>query len=119
MTNPERAMQIWQILISCAHTQQSLTYGKVADYLGYKGAGVLSQPLDLIMRYCAKQGFPPLTCLVANKETREPGSGLTTVEELTLDREAVHSKNWFALEPVQISDFEKIQEEKRHLLKPL
>ena len=51
MTRSERAMQIWQILISKADNESTITYGELADYLGFKGAGVFAQLLDCIMRY--------------------------------------------------------------------
>jgi hypothetical protein len=106
MKRSERAMQVWQILIAAAHSRQSVTYGQIAEYLEFKGAGVLSQTLDKIMRYCRSKGLPPLTCIVVNHITGIPGSGLSTVHNLPRDREAVYRKNWFALTPVQIGDFE-------------
>lgn len=106
MTRSERAMQVWQILVSAAHNRQTLTYGQVAEHLEFEGAGVLAQILGCIMGYCEAKGLPPLTCLVVNQKTGLPGAGLTTVENLPTDREAVYKHNWFALYPVQISDFE-------------
>ena len=100
-------MQIWSILISAAHGRKTLTYGDIAKYLDYKGAGVLSQPLDRVMVYCKNNGYPPLTCLVVNQETGLPGDGLTTVENLPKDREKVYQKNWYALYPPQFVDFIK------------
>lgn len=107
MTRSERAMQVWQILVGAAHNRQTLTYGQVAAYLEFEGAGVLAQILGYIMRHCEAKGLPPLTCLVVNQTTGLPGAGLTTVENLPADREAVYNKNWFALRPVQISDFDQ------------
>ncbi len=106
MTRSERAMQVWQILLGTAHNRQTITYGKVADHLEFEGAGVLGPILGCIMHYCQAKGLPPLTCLVVNQTTGLPGSGLTTVENLPTDREAVYRKNWYALYPVQIADFE-------------
>jgi len=106
MTRSQRAMQVWQILIAAAHNRQSLTYGQVAEYLQFEGAGVLAQILGQIMNYCKAKGLPPLTCLVVNQETGIPGSGLSTVADLPRDREAVYKTNWYALAPVQIPDFE-------------
>jgi hypothetical protein len=99
-------MQVWQILVSAAHNRQTLTYKHVADHLEFEGAGVLAQILDRIMRLCKAQDLPPLTCLVVNQETGLPGAGLTTVENLPKEREAVYQKNWYALAPVKIGDFE-------------
>jgi len=101
----ERAMQIWQILISAAHNRQILTYTIVADLIGM-GAGTLSQTLGMIMRYCKRNNLPPLTSLVVNKNTGQLGEGLTTVMELNRDRERVFEYNWFAHPPVQIADFD-------------
>jgi hypothetical protein len=106
MTRSERAMQVWQILVGVAHNRQTLTYGQVAEHLEFEGAGVLAQILGCIMSYCKAKGLPPLTCLVVNQTTGLPGAGLTTVENLPTDREAVYNQNWFALHPVQITDFE-------------
>jgi hypothetical protein len=85
-----------------------LTYGEVAKHLELPHANVLAQPLRLIMTYCETSGLPPLTCLVVKKETGRPGSGHPTTEDFPHDREAVFKKNWFALPPVQIKDFEAL-----------
>ena len=106
MSRSQRAMQVWQILVGAAHNRQSLTYGQVADYLEFEGAGVLAQILGQIMKYCDAKGLPPLTCLVVNQETGIPGAGLSTVADLPRDREAVFKTNWYALMPVQVADFE-------------
>jgi len=108
MSRPVRAMQVWQILIAAAHDRRTLTYGEVADLLGFEGAGVLAQILGLIMNYCEQNGLPPLTVLVVNQDSGIPGSGLTTVENLPKDRESVYRQDWYSRYPVQISDFERI-----------
>ncbi len=106
MTRSERAMQVWQILVSAAQNRQTITYGQIADHLEFEGAGVLAQILGCIMSYCDSKGLPPLTCIVVNQTTGLPGAGLTTVENLPRDREAVYNQKWFAMYPVQISNFE-------------
>ncbi len=105
MTRAERSMQVWQILIGAAHNRQTLTYKILADHLEFEGAGVFSQILGCIMKYCESKDLPPLTCLVVNQTTGLPGAGLTTVENLPTDREAVYNQNWYAMQPVQIGDF--------------
>ena len=106
MTRSERAMQVWQILLGTAHNRQTITYGQLATHLEFEGAGVFANILGCIMRYCEDNKLPPLTCLVVNQTTGLPGDGLITVEDLPKDREAVYKKNWYALYPVQISNFE-------------
>ena len=103
-TRSERALQVWQILISAAANRQTLTYQMVAEALEFEGAGVLAQILGCLRRYCETENLPPLTCLVVNKKTGEPGHGLTTIENLTKDREAVYNLNWFARLPPKLEE---------------
>jgi putative restriction endonuclease len=103
MTRVQRSLQLWQLLIGAARLRQTLTYSMAADIIGM-GAGTLSQPLDLVMRYCHQNGLPPLTVLVVNQETGQPGSGLSTLEELNRDRERVFNYQWFRLPPLRAED---------------
>lgn len=106
MKRSERSMQVWQILIAAAHSRSSYTYGQVATILGMGGAGVMAQFLNPIMHYCSANGLPPLTVIVVNQETGLPGDGLSTIEEVNKDREAVFNYDWFGMYPVQITNFE-------------
>jgi hypothetical protein len=105
MKRSERAVQIWQILISAAHNRQILTYKLVGKHTGM-GAGTQAQTLGMIMRYCDRKGLPPLTSLVVKQSTGRPGTGLTTVVDLDNDRERVFAHNWFRHLPVTTADFE-------------
>lgn len=96
--NANRALQIWQVLISNATNRQTLTYGILAKLMGYAGAGVLADPLGHIMYYCQQEGLPPLTVIVVNQETGLPGEGLIGAE-LNADREKVFSYDWFSVVP--------------------
>ena len=104
MTSKQRALQIWQLLIGAARNRQTLTYTMVADAIGM-GAGTLSQHLGLVMRYCERHRLPPLTVLVVNQESGQPGEGLTTLEELNRDRERVFSEPWFRMPPLTTDNF--------------
>jgi hypothetical protein len=106
MTRAERAMQIWQILIAAAHDRRTFTYGQIANLLDFKGAGVVASFLNPIMGYCDAKGLPPLTVLVVNQDTGLPGGGLTTLQDVNQDREAVFNHNWFGMYPIQISDLQ-------------
>ena len=97
-TNATRALQIWQILIGKAHNRQTVTYGMLADMLGYRSAGIMSQMLGHIMYYCSKHGLPSLTALVVNQDTGVPGEGLT-VADLNAEREAVFRYDWYSIVP--------------------
>lgn len=102
-TNASRALQIWQILISAANNRKTLTYGMLADMLGYKGAGGLGSQLEPIMRYCHQNHLPPLTVLVVNKGTGLPGVGLTGAE-LNADRESVFQYEWHKIYPPTLEE---------------
>ncbi len=97
-THATRALQIWQILIAKASNRQTLTYGMLAQLLGFQGAGVLAPILGHIMFYCQQNSLPPLTVIVVNQKTGLPGEGLTDAE-LNADREAVFNYDWFNLYP--------------------
>jgi putative restriction endonuclease len=97
-TQENRALQIWQILVGKAANRQTLTYGQLADNLGFKGAGTLAHMLGHIMYFCQQNQLPPLTVLVVNQDTGLPGEGLTGAE-LNADREKVFRFRWYDLMP--------------------
>lgn len=90
-----RAEQIWPILIALAYNRQTITYGGLAEILGFGGAGVFAGILGQIMHWCAANELPPLTILVVNAQTGLPGEGLTTPEDLHADREKVFGWDWY------------------------
>jgi len=106
-TNASRAIQLWQILISKAHNRQIVTYGIIADLLGYKGAGVLGEPLGHIMYFCTQNKLPPLTAIVVNAETGLPGDGIIVNGDLNAVRENVFNYNWYGLYPPSETQFKE------------
>lgn len=112
MTRYQRASQIWSLLVCAARERKTYTYGNVADILGFGGAGVMAPLLGCIMWFCEENDLPPLTVLVVNQDTGLPGEGLSTLEEVNEDREAVFEFNWFVIEPPQNSDFESVDKNK-------
>ena len=109
MTRYQRASQIWTLLVTAAKDRKTYTYGDLANVLSFGGAGVFAPILDCIMRFCKEKNLPPLTILVVNKTTGLPGEGLTTIDEVNRDREAVFNYDWFSLEPPQNEDFESVE----------
>jgi hypothetical protein len=112
MTRYQRASQIWALLICAARERKTYTYGNVADILGFGGAGVMAPFLGCIMWFCEENKLPPLTVLVVNQGTGLPGEGLSTLEEVNQDREAVFRFDWFGIEPPQNSHFESVDRNK-------
>ena len=112
-SNASRALQIWQILIGKAHNRQTLTYGMLAQLLGFKRAGTLAHPLGHIMHYCQLNNLPPLTVLVVNQDTGVPGDGLVG-DKLQVAREGVFRLNWYAIippSPQEMSQIYKAQQD--------
>ena len=106
--NASRAVQIWQILISKAHNRQTITYGILADLLGFKGAGVFADKLGHIMYFCIQNNLPHLTVLVVNEKTGKPGEGFTEiVSDLDVERENVFKRNWYDLCPPSEKQFDE------------
>jgi hypothetical protein len=97
--NPERALQVWQILIGKAYNRQTITYIDLAKIIGYTDARPIPNILNHIMCFCDQNNLPPLTALVVNKGTGAPGEGLTTLKNPDSDRERVFNVNWYDLVP--------------------
>ena len=103
-----RALQIWQVLIAKAENRQTMTYGALADAIRVGGAQVIGMFLGPIMRYCQENELPPLTVLVVNSQTGEPGPGLTSINQLNVERESVFKYDWYGLIPPTPGEFEEI-----------
>ena len=97
-TSATRASQIWQILVCKAHNRQTLTYGQLADLLGFGGALSPANILGRITYYCIQNSLPQLTVLVVNQDTGLPGKGLIKTD-FNADREKVFRFNWFGVVP--------------------
>jgi hypothetical protein len=93
MTAPERAAQIWPVLLLAARNHQILTYGVLADLIGVPCAG-LGQLLEPIQSYCLIRGLPPLTVLVVGKKSGLPGDGFTAAQEIPPTQMKVFGFDW-------------------------
>lgn len=109
--NHYRALQIWQILIGKAHNRQLTTYKEVSTLLGYKGSGVLGDPLGHIAFYCNLNNLPALTSIVVNEETGEPGQSIPIPKDKIHTNQAnVFQYNWFGIIPPSPTDFKEAWE---------
>jgi hypothetical protein len=109
MTKLQRALQVWQVLISAAHNRQVLTYKIISALIGVgmhgSGAIAMGPYLAVLMRYCKSHKLPPITALVVQKGSGRPGSGLTTLSNYPdRDREMVFAYDWFKLKPLEAVD---------------
>ena len=103
-----RARQIWPLLVCAARDRKTYTYKELASKLEMDGAArSMGGFLEPIMWYCKANCLPPLTVLVVNKRSRQPGSGLATLEEsMEQARDRVFGWDWRRELP-EADDFEK------------
>jgi hypothetical protein len=95
-----RALQAWQILISKASASSIITYGELANVMGYADAHYLDYILSHIQYYCQQSGLPLLNSIVVNQETGLPGEGITVKpEQIPLIHMQVFRQNWFDIVP--------------------
>ncbi|WP_291442756.1 hypothetical protein [Desulfovibrio sp.] len=107
---PWRAVQIWQILVSKAVNKQLMTYGELANILGFDGATVLAHPLGHIAVYCEENDLPPLTSLVINQGGK-PGDGFPENGKYSSPDEArfkVFTVKWYKIVPPTAEEFAEL-----------
>jgi hypothetical protein len=101
-----RALQAWQILISRANAYSLITYGDLANIMGYADTNHLENILSRIQYYCQQSGLPLLNSIVVNQETGIPGEGIAMKpEEVPLLHMQVFQQNWFDIVPPTIEQF--------------
>ncbi|WP_255294085.1 HNH endonuclease [Bacillus toyonensis] len=76
----ELLIKISEVLIQYAKRQDVIEYGQLCKEIGLEDVQpiVLKDPLGEISVRCIELGYPPLSAIVVNKETRLPGDGLFT-----------------------------------------
>ena len=89
----ERAAQIMPVLRLVAKHQSRIAYNEMATAIGGPAIGI-GQWLGPVQDYCEVQNLPPLTVLVVNEETGEPGPGYRVRDTVGRDREAVYAYDW-------------------------
>lgn len=78
-TIPERAFQIWPLLVFAAKHRQLLTYSQLNECTGMFTGG-FGPPLEQIQTYCLANGLPPLTMLVVSVGTGLPSAGFSAMD---------------------------------------
>ena len=64
--------------------------------------------LDPVMCCCRDNKLPPLTIIVVNNETGEPGPGLTDINQLNVERDTAFQYNLYGLIPPTPKESEEI-----------
>ncbi len=104
MTWVQRALQLWPLLVSGAKHRQTFTYEFVSKLVGVAPEG-LAYPLGILMRYCRHKELPPITVLVVNSATGQPGEGLP-LKDLNRDRERVFNYPWLEMQAPTTDELE-------------
>jgi hypothetical protein len=92
-TRYERAAQIMPALRLIAAAKARVSYDDLATAIGGPALG-MGQWLSPIQDYCEIHDLPPITVLVVNEATGEPGEGYRARESIGRDREAVYAYDW-------------------------
>jgi|SRR5687767_10742796 len=98
MNIPDRAAQLWPLLVFAARNRQTLTYELVGKLTAMHAAGV-GGVLEPIQSYCLLHNLPPLSALVVNKATGRPGLGFIAAEDVPEAFVRVFDFNWLARVP--------------------
>ena len=109
-----RAVQAWLILIGQAHNRQIITYGRLADMMGFPGALAAIDIVTFIAAFCITQGdsIPPLTAIVVNQKTGRPGEGYPwDFEKIPEYQQKVFRQDWYGLIPPRPEEFERAYDE--------
>ena len=117
MTVPERAWQIWPVLVLCASKRILLSYDDLANYIGVPRPG-LGQLLEPIQSYCLIKELPALTSLVVGINSGIPGENFIAAENVPAAQAEVYGKDWSNLHPMP-EDFKQALEKLPSRNRPL
>jgi putative restriction endonuclease len=104
MTQHERAVQLWSILVLAARNRQILTYDLVSQLSGLP-RHTIGQRLAPVQDYCVACKLPPLTVLVVSEDTGMPGDGFIAAADIPAAQAKVFSHNWFGKAAPTDADF--------------
>ena len=101
----ERALQIWQILISKADNSQTITYADLGRKMGFREPAVVRQGLLLpVARYCEINNLPDLTILVVGEHTGVPGREVPEGFDPNTERQRVFRESWYQVVPPTLEE---------------
>lgn len=108
MTDPQRALQFWSVLVFAAKEQNVLSFATLAQMTGMvrQGAG---RPLGYIYHYCKHHKLPLLNTLAISKDTGKPGAPSETDFDLSTEKTRVFVFDWLSHGAPSIQDFEAAQ----------
>ena len=112
MTNPERAQQLWSLLILAARNQQILSYTMVEKMIGIPDFG-LGQTLGPIDRYCRLHKLPILNSLVISEKTGRPSPDFFDGVDIPAEQSRVFVFDWLSHRIPSPEELEEARREAR------
>lgn len=112
MTNAQRAMQFWCVLVLAARTQQVLSYEMMEKMTGLPRFA-MSRPLGKVLAYCQQNELPLLTSIVLEQSTGKPADPSFNVPafDLAAEHRRVFIFDWLRNGSPTLTDFEDAAEE--------
>lgn len=112
-----RAQQVWQILTAIAYDRKTITYGQLAERMGYPPGVVgpfMNNFLNPVALYCQSNNLPILPVLVVSEITGQPGGGIDQYvgrERIDGERERVFQTNWHLIVPPTSDHFAQVRQQ--------
>ena len=108
MTDPQRALQFWSVLVFAAKEQKVLSFATLEQMTGMVRMGA-GRPLGYIYYYCKRRNLPLLNALAISQETGKPGPPSEEYVDLPAEQARVFVFDWLARGVPSIQDFEAAQ----------
>ncbi len=109
-----RAQQVWIILIHRAAVRGVITYGELAELMGYgrQAAQATIKPIAIVAFFCKEHHLPQLNTLVVNTEKGEPGRSVVDGgDSIGVAHQRVFAFDWFGIRVPTPGTFRKVWED--------
>jgi hypothetical protein len=93
MNRFERAQQIWSLLVWAAAHRQTLTYDVLGRLIGLPQPE-LGRLLEPVQSLCILEDLPPLTSLVVESRSGQPGEGFIAAADVPQAQAEVFAYGW-------------------------
>lgn len=107
MRRHELAHAAWPVLCEIAKKREVITYENLAHRLGYEQAATtMKNALGPIQNLCIARGYPALTSLVVNKNSKKPGDGFIRRDDtVTAGQHRAWEFDWGAVPAPSLHQF--------------
>lgn len=113
----EQAHFVWIALAAWVqhHKNQTITYGELAELLGYdpKAGRTLTEALGTVSLYSLYNNLPPLSCIVVAKNSNTPGweGMIPENSNLAKEQQRVWNTDWHLFRTPTPGTFRRVREE--------